>query len=567
MLNLTVVLTLLDRCIQPIGLLAVLYPIKQRRQGALRPAAIRLVRAVRAVRRARDEVQTIPVVQGVGGLVKGEGTVHRLADGFVVVHGRAGGDTGVGFAVDVDDLAAVGVERGQVGPGGLEDVFVALPAQGHPVRHDIVGDVVEGGEVIDIAEFEELGDPFAAQGGDVEFPGVGVGVVFRFGVVEGRAGLVPDVSAFAVEGLQAVEDLGGDGGAFFGDGAVLSWGGVAGGEALLEHGGSGFGGTVVGGADGGVNVEVQLAEVGAGDDAVLFAVEGVAGGDGQVVDLLEFAGRGVVAHGVFDETRVEVVGLLLAVADGRGADDSAIPFLAEALDLGPALAATFGAALVVGVELGGAEVEEVLGEGLADSAEFVVGLVAEHVEGLAVNGAVGLQEDGVEFGGEATETTVSLAGGSSIHDTAGQVSAVAVDGIAETTGGEPAVLEVGWGREPELQQDLVIEPVVGVGQSDVAEVEGGGRPEGRGGGAVVVDRVGCDGSGVHGDAHEGAAGGHGTSIGGCADIRQAGRLGKRKCGRAGQKAHLGAHCERVTEMSDFQCEKECACRRELLGRS
>ena len=447
-----------------------------------------------------DEVQSVPVGEGVGAVAVAETGVHDVADGFVVVHRGAGGDAGVRLAVEVQDLAAGFLEVGQVRVGGLEDVGVAVPAELHPVAEGVVGDVVEGGEVVCRVELEEPGDPFAAKRGDGEFPRVRLGVVLCLCVVEAGAGLVPDVGAPALRVVQAFEHLGGHGGALAGDGAVLGWGGVGHADAFAELHGACRGGAGVGVADGGVDVEVELAEVGAGDDAVLLAVEGVAGGDGQIHDLLQLAGGRVVVHGLLDDVRVQVVGLLLAVAHGGSSDYETVQVV-EPLGLTPAITTTLGAALVVSVDLGVVrDTKEVACERLADDTQFVDSLVSEHVDGIQVSSTVCQRSLRVQLVGEAAEATVCLTSSSTVDNTTGQGATLAVDRETTTTGRQPTVLELLGSRKPDLQQDLVILSGMGVRQSHVAVVKGGIGEEGFVRDRGVVHCVGRDRGVVERDA-------------------------------------------------------------------
>lgn len=66
-----------------------------------------------------------------------------------------------------------------------------MPAQLHPVAEGVVGDVIQAREVIGFDQFQETGDPLAAERVDVELIAVSVAVVLGLGVTEGRGDLVP----------------------------------------------------------------------------------------------------------------------------------------------------------------------------------------------------------------------------------------------------------------------------------------------------------------------------------------------------------------------------------------
>lgn len=103
--------------------------------------------------------------------------------------------------------------------------------------------------------------------------------------------------------------------------------------------------------------------------------------------------------------------LLKRPSKSRRPNDSAVPLVAVPLDLAPAFAAALGAALKVGVELGGGGVHlvDVLGELAANEAQLAVGSVAPCVEGVVVDGALGQEGDlGVECA-ETAKASVCLA--------------------------------------------------------------------------------------------------------------------------------------------------------------
>lgn len=388
---------------------AVLDPVDDLLQSLLRPASVGLLGVALAVGTAGDQEQTVEIIHGGNGLIEAHVGVHDVADALVVVDAAGGGDGVVLLAVDVDDLAAGVVDSLEVGVGRLEDVAVAVHAEGHPVAQGVGGDVVERVEVVGVLQLEEAGDPLAAEARGLKAPGTGGAVVGGLGLVVVGADLEVDVDALSVRVEQAVHNSLVVGGVLGGDGAVLGRDGAG-------HHGLGDGGAGVRLADSRVEVHVQQAQVGAGNDTVGQTVERVAEGDGQVGDLLEGARGRDVADVFLNDGRRQVVDLLLAIAEGRGADGGTVELISKTLDLRPTLTSSLGAALVVGVDLVG-DVVQVGSVCLAQCSELVVSLVAEHVGGLPVDGVVGSEEDGIELSVEVAKATIGDTTHGSDNDT------------------------------------------------------------------------------------------------------------------------------------------------------
>lgn len=75
-----------------------------------------------------------------------------------------------------------------------------------------------------------------------------------------------------------------------------------------------------------------------------------------------------------------MIGLLLAIAKGRGTNDQAVVLLASALALRPSLTASLGATLVIRLDLGAVGyVIKVPGDLLADDGHLLDSPVAKHV--------------------------------------------------------------------------------------------------------------------------------------------------------------------------------------------
>lgn len=405
-----------------------------------------LERVGTAVGGAGDQVELVPVGEGLLSLVVGHVGVHDGADRLPVVDGRGRGDGGVRLAVVVDQLSARGLEGGEVGQGGLQAVEVADHANVHPVDQGVVGDVVQVRQVVEVEQLDELGDVLTTGGGDVELVGASVVVVGGVGVAEVGTDLPREVGTLAVRGVKTVVDglgnsnvLGGDGAVLLGGGAGLAALSLTLAEAEAERG-AGGGSAVVGLADDGGQVEVELAEIGTGDDTVGTAVQRVASSNGGVDDLVEGAGLGEVAGDLLNGGRVDVVDLLLGEAEGRGTGDDTVILLTPALDLTHSLTATVGATLEVGVNLGvvGQGVESRSG-GLSDLGELTESSVSESVGSIPVDGAVAVEDLLVVAVVEGVVAGRGGSGGGSVSETAGGVGG---QGEASTTGKVPTVLEV-----------------------------------------------------------------------------------------------------------------------------
>jgi len=155
---------------------------------------------------AGHKIESVPVVHGGDTVVVGLLGVHCLANRFVEVDGRAGGDGVVLFAVDGENLTTAAVEGGEVGVGGLENIFVHVPALNHPLLDSVVGDVCESVEVGGFDQVDEASDPFTASRGDVKLPSAGVGVVGSRGVFERSADLVIDVGTTTLRVMKTIEN-------------------------------------------------------------------------------------------------------------------------------------------------------------------------------------------------------------------------------------------------------------------------------------------------------------------------------------------------------------------------
>jgi hypothetical protein len=102
-----------------------------------------------------------------------------------------------------------------------------------------------------------------------------------------------------------------------------------------------------------------------------------------------------------------VIDLLLAIAEGWGADGSTIEQVWEPLKLAPSLTTTLGTCLVVGVNLV-RDVEKVLGKLFTKRSKLLVSLVTHHVNGLPVDGVVCEEEDIGPCVVEAAKATISV---------------------------------------------------------------------------------------------------------------------------------------------------------------
>ena len=117
-----------------------------------REARVELLIVGRAVGGARDEVQAVPLVELIVALGKGQIRVHDLADGLVVVDGSGGRDAGAGFAMEVQETAALVEEGAQVGYRDLHRAHVPVHAFDHPGLKVVVGDSghVQGADVLPV---------------------------------------------------------------------------------------------------------------------------------------------------------------------------------------------------------------------------------------------------------------------------------------------------------------------------------------------------------------------------------------------------------------------------------
>lgn len=543
--GLSLVITRQDGGVQEDGLDAVLDPVNHSGKVGLGEGAVGLLAVDGAMGSTGDEVEAVKLVEGLAGLVEGHVGVHNLAHGLAVVDGGGGGHTGVGFAVEVDDLAAALLDVGQIGVVDLEGVLVLGPGELHPVADGIVGHVVEGAEGGEVLELDELGNELAAVAVNVENPRIGGGVVLGGGIVKVGTGLIGEVGLATLAVLEAVQDSLGDLDTELGDGSVLS--GRAGGAAELAlaeaetQAAAAAGRARVRGTDERADVEVELAEVRTGNDTIRLSVHGVAGVDGGVDNQGQLAGGRVVIEGLLDDVGGQVVDLLLSKAEGGSTDDDTVVVGTETLGLGPTLTATLGAGLVVGVDLVGGGVE-VLAELTADQHHLVDALVGHHVGVLPVDGAVGDEEDIVK--GLSVEATVGQTGSRTVHDTAGQRAAggsTLIDIVGFATRGEETVLEVGRGRHPVGQGNGIVETNVGVVEGDGAVLDGSsGEEAGAGDGDVVIGSD-ADGARVDGEAQDGSIGREdGLHVGGGADVAEGCRIGSGHHGGGGQ-ARVGTH--------------------------
>lgn len=226
-------------------------------------------------------------------------------------------------------------------------------------------------------------------------------------------------------------------------------------------------------ADGGVDVEMQLAEIRPGYHAILFAVEGIAGGNSGVGDTFEFAGRRVVVQRLLHDIGVQVISLLLTVANRRGTGDNAIIDTRVILDLAPSLTTTFRATLVVRVDFIIAHVVKSLGKLLPYHSNPPDTTVSHHIQRLVVDSPNGKQEHGIKRVIKPTKATVRDTGNRTVHDTTRKRASAIIDGIYHTAGSKEALLEVGRAGQPVLQVDIVAAAVVRVGEGHVAVVVGG----------------------------------------------------------------------------------------------
>jgi len=254
---------------------------------------------------------------------------------------------------------------------------------------------------------------------------------------------------------------------------------------------------------------VDLAQIGACDNAISLTIKRVTEGDGLVDNLLEFAWWWVVVKSLFDDVSEQVVDLLLTVTDGRGSNDGTIKGVREALHLAPAVAPTFRTALVVGVNLlFGAE--ETGGKLATNYSKLSDATVPKRVESVVVQSAVRVERDSVVVGTEVSKATVSNACSCTVDDTTRQRVGPGVDlekgqrycsnpgslgTYSETTTSSthPSVLEVARRRKPVLLKYPVVFSCMSVCKRDIAVVKGGVREEGLAADSGIVNGIGGDG--------------------------------------------------------------------------
>lgn len=227
----------------------------------------------------RHEIELIPLVELRLAGRSGQLRVHGLAYGLSVVHRGAGGDRGIGLPVVVDQLAARLLERLEVGQCRLQGVVVADHARFHPVDEGVVGDIVEVREVGEVEKLYVLSDEHAACPRNAKVPLVSPVVVRGFSLAEIGADLPRQVGSLVFGVEQSLIDLLSDSDVLLSHLSGLCGCGrgvpfaIAKAETERRRRG---GQAVVRGAYDGVEVEVKLAEVGAGNDAVTASVIGVA---------------------------------------------------------------------------------------------------------------------------------------------------------------------------------------------------------------------------------------------------------------------------------------------------
>lgn len=254
-----------------------------------------------AVGCARDQVELVPVAE-LGGVVGARVRVHGVADGLVVADGRGRRDRRVGLAVVVQQLAAVRLQRGQVGVAGLQAGVEALVANVHPVVQSIVGDAINSLQVVHVKHLDKLGSKGAAGAGRGNGPRLGSVVPGRGGIAKfrGRLPAVHDLFALGVQET-VVQSLS-ESDSLSRHGSILRRrvaGSGCAGLTLAEtesKTGAGLGSAVVRLADERGQVEVQAAKVGSRDDTIGSSIQRVAGGDRRIRNLGHLARRRNVAH-------------------------------------------------------------------------------------------------------------------------------------------------------------------------------------------------------------------------------------------------------------------------------
>lgn len=198
----------------------------------------------------------------------------------------------------VDYLAAMGLEGGDVRNGRLQRVGVGNHSVVHPLDEGVVGDAFERREVINIKQLHELCHELAAERGDCHVPRLCCLVVGGGGVLKCSRWLPGEISHVALGVEESCVDLLRNGYCFGGDGSVLSWSRgdrtshlpfatLAKAKAQTAAGGCSAG---VWRTDGAIEVKIELAEIGAGDYSIDSSIQRITGYDGEVDDLVHFAG-------------------------------------------------------------------------------------------------------------------------------------------------------------------------------------------------------------------------------------------------------------------------------------
>jgi hypothetical protein len=207
-----------------------------------------------------------------------------------------------------------------------------------------------------------------------------------------------------------------------------------------------------------------------------------------------------------------VVDLLLTVADGRSSDNGTVKSITVTLNLAPAIAAAFTAALVIGIDLVFG-VKEVGGELTANYSKLSDATVSKGVKSVIVESAVRVERDGIVVGAEVSEAAISDTCCRTIDDTARQRVRSGVDLVqsqcrciksrmaqtySKTTSSSthPPVLEFAGRGEPILLEYPVVLACMSVCKRDIAVIKGAVREEGLSTDSGVVNGIGGDGRGV-----------------------------------------------------------------------
>ncbi|KAG9533354.1 tannase, partial [Aureobasidium melanogenum] len=308
---------------------------------------------------------------------------------------------------------------------------VADHADGHPVNQSIVGNTIKIGEVVEVKKLNKLG----------------------------HVGSASDSSEPI---CQESNILSSDGAVLCGSGAGLTALSLTLAEPEAQ-GRASLSSTVVRFSNEGSQVEMQLAEIGTGDDAICSSIERIASGNGRIHYLGQRTGRRVVVHGMLDSGWIDMMNLLLSKAEGRCTSNSSIVFISETLDLAHALTTAIRAAFVVGVDLGVVHAVEAFCDILADLGHFTQSLVGEHVCCVPVDGSIASEGDLVIA---VVKSVVSS--GSGTTDSAVLETSSCGTGEGETTYDIETLLEVRWLRESVLDNDLIILASMSIGDGNVA---------------------------------------------------------------------------------------------------